>query len=165
MLLTGWKFASAKQKHYTDNWGSDTLKFPSQWRVSCCFPLLGFWWPADGVVVLSTLSREWTVDNTMPTPTRPSEHLGKALLLLCLLGQLPRPQMTPHNQGTCLSFGITDTSLEPMVPHLLKDSLKRGGLRCCYCKNEVVLVHQKNIQLVFTGDCLHQPLEGGSRFA
>lgn len=35
-----------------------------------------------------------------------------------------------------------------MVPHLLKDSLKRGGLRCCYCKNEVVLVHQKNIQLV-----------------
>ena len=52
-----------------------------------------------------------------------------------------------------------------MVPHLLKDSLKRGGLRCCYCKNEVVLVHQKNIQLVFTGDCLHQPLEGGRRFA
>ena len=47
----------------------------------------------------------------MPTPTRPSEHLGKILLLLCLLGQLPRPQMTPHNQGTCLSFGITDTSL------------------------------------------------------
>lgn len=52
-----------------------------------------------------------------------------------------------------------------MVPHLLKDSLKRGGLRCCYCKNEVVLIHQANVQLVFAGDCLHQPLEGGRRFA
>ena len=57
------------------------------------------------------LSRGWTVDNTMLTPTRPSEPPGKALLLLCLLGQLPRPQMTPHNQGTWLSFEITDTSL------------------------------------------------------
>lgn len=110
MLLTGWKFASAKQKHYPDNWGSDTLKFPSQWRVSCCCPLLGSWSPADGVV-LSTLSRGWTVDNTMLTPTRPSEPLGKALLLLCMLDQLPRPQMTPLHQGTWRSFGITDTSL------------------------------------------------------
>ena len=47
----------------------------------------------------------------MLTPTRTSEPLGKALLLLCMLGQLQRPQMTPHNQGTWRSFGMTDTSL------------------------------------------------------
>ena len=57
------------------------------------------------------LRRVRTVGKTMPTPTRPSEHLGKALLLLCMLDQLPRPQMAPHNQGTWRSFGITDTSL------------------------------------------------------
>lgn len=57
--------------------------------------------------------------------------------------------------------------LEPMLPQFLDHSLEPSELVChtIAVHNDVIQVHQENIQQVFTENCLHQHLEGGRSIA